>query len=91
MPKMRAKLRVTDVKEHMIDGQKNGETLSFNAVAAPGYDETGKDENNTFARWTPTAECSLYVANPDLFGQFHIGEEYYVDFTQAEVAQKAAA
>lgn len=80
MPKMRAKMRVLGVTP------SNGvEILSFVAVAKKdGYPEDGSDENNSYARWSPQANLSITVANPALFGQFQIDEEYYLDFTLAE-------
>lgn len=77
---MRAKMRVSNV----VKG--NGyENLSFNAVAKnDGYPSDGSDENNTFAKWTPTATVTMTVNNPALHGKFEIGQTYYVDFTPAE-------
>ena len=77
--RMRAKLKL-----HHIDGQfrEHGqETLHFHAVAASRYPEDGSDENNTYARFSPSAALQLTVANPALVGRFTAGEEYYVDFT----------
>lgn len=80
MSAMRAKLKVTEVQNH---GQ--GQTLVFNAVCkAGGYPADGSDENNTFARWSPTAYLSMQVNNPALLGKFSVGQEFYVDFTPAE-------
>ena len=76
---MRAKLRVSNVEP--FDG---GENLSFSAVCkSEGYPEDGSDENNTFARFTPTAELTMTVNNPNLLGKFTEGQEFYVDFTPA--------
>jgi hypothetical protein len=83
MSKMRAKLRLNYVKEVEWDGKKQQEVLTFNAVAASKYPEDGSDENNTFAKWSPSAEFEIRVANPALWGQFKVTEEYYVDFTPA--------
>jgi hypothetical protein len=55
----------------------------FTAVYKNSYDATGDDENNTFAKWTPTARLDFNVANPALWDTFTVGEEYYVDFTPA--------
>lgn len=78
--KMRAKLRVSSVIKG--DGY---EDLLLNAVAkSDAYPEDGSDENNSFARWTPSAELKMTVNNPDLFGQFTEGQEFYVDFTPAQ-------
>ncbi len=84
MTNMRAKLRVSSVTENIIEGVKNGERLTMSAVAASSYPSDGSDENNTFARYSPDASFSIYVANPALFGGYKVGEEYYVDFTLAK-------
>jgi hypothetical protein len=86
MPKMRAKLQVGFVQEHRNDsvGEKFMETLNMHAVAASKYPEDGSDENNTFAKFSPGANLSINIANPDLFGQFKVGQTFYVDFTEAD-------
>lgn len=87
MSKMRAKLQVGFVQEHFHgpDGAKSGETLTMHAVCrAKGYADTnGDDEDNTYAKYSPQADLRLSIANPALWGQFAVGEKYYVDFTQA--------
>ena len=81
MSAMRAKFKVTQVDKH----EGGGETLHFDAIGkSGGYPEDGSDENNTFAKFTPSASCRIHVANPALFGKFKVGESYYVDFTKAE-------
>jgi len=80
-PTMRAKLRI-----NKIDGWENGEgeTLTMSAVAkSEPYPENGEDENNTFARFTPSADLRITITNPDLIGKFEEGEEFYLDFTKA--------
>ena len=80
MAKMRAKMRVSGV-----DKGEGYETLKMSAVGkTEGYDDTGNDENNTFAKWTPCADLSMTINNPALHGQFEEGQEFYVDFTPAE-------
>lgn len=75
---MRAKMKVSDVKHH----DENNEELFFSAVAkSDGYPEDGRDENNTFAKWTPSAELRMSITNPALIGKFSAGQEFYVDFT----------
>ncbi len=84
---MRAKMRVTFVQDlhHGVDGAKNGETLTLAAVyPKSAYPEDGRDENHSYARWTPQADFRMTVQNPALFGQFKAGDEFYVDFTRAE-------
>lgn len=79
---MRAKFRVTKVE---VLGTAM-ERLHFNAVAKSDgpYPADGSDENNTFAKWSPSAACTIDVANPALHGQFAVGQQFYVDFTPAD-------
>ena len=84
MTKMRAKMQVTCIEvSSNPEGVTTGERLHFRAVANCPYPEDGSDENNTYAKFSPDAHLSIYVANPALFGQFKAGEAYYVDFTAA--------
>ena len=81
MPKMRAKMKVRNILNHSA----TSETLQLSAVCpAGGYPADGSDENNTFAKWTPRASLSIQITNPELVGQFAVGEEYYLDFVRAE-------
>lgn len=77
---MRAKLKVANVSQN-TDGSEN---LLFTAVyKSDGYPADGSDENNTFAKFTPSAEFKMLVNNPALAGKFVLGQEFYVDFTPA--------
>lgn len=78
--KMRAKMRVTS-----IIPQGNGtETLTMCGVARnEAYPEDGSDENNTYARFSPSATFALHLANPELVGTFEVGDTFYVDFIPA--------
>jgi len=79
MTTMRAKVRVSEVK---VSG--DCELLTFNAVAkSTSYPEDGSDEDNSYARWSPSREIKLTVANPALHGKLAIDEKFYVDFTPA--------
>lgn len=100
---MRAKLVVTEVKEHLsgqglptpitCDGAVVmatparvvlSESVKFRAVCkSDGYGEDGMDENNTFAKFSPTADLSINICNPNLFGKLNEGDQFYVDFTKA--------
>ena len=86
--KMRAKFIVNGVQEHFSDEAKtikSGETLSMSPVCkSGGYPADGLDEDNSFAKWSPSGSLSLYVANPALWGQFKVGQKFYTDFTEAE-------
>jgi len=74
---MRAKLKLSHIQKF-----ENSEVLMFVAVCKnEGYPPDGSDENNTFAKWTPSAELKMCVNNPALLGVYEVGQEFYVDFT----------
>lgn len=81
---MRAKMKVTEVTSYE-GGQQN---LTLSAVGGDkvknGYPEDGSDEDNSFARWTPSATLNIHIANPALAGKFKAGDKFYVDFFKAE-------
>jgi hypothetical protein len=80
MTAMRAKMKINHIDKR-YDGQ---ETLYFNPVSrSDRYPDDGSDENNTYAKFSPSGMLSLTVANPSLLGKFAEGEEYYLDFTKA--------
>lgn len=80
MTTMRAKLQLQTVTQHT-----HGETLKFSAVGKIGsYGDDGLDEDNTYAKFSPSASLEIFVANPALLGRFKPGEKYYVDFAPAE-------
>lgn len=79
MTVMRAKMVITKVERG-----EGYERLCFMAVGPnAAYPSDGSDENNTFARWTPSAELTMHVNNPDLHGKFEQGMEFYLDFKPA--------
>lgn len=85
MTTMRAKLQVSAVFPHCdSEGNTLTETLHFHGVSkSGGYPADGSDEDNSFARWSPSVNLQLSVANPALFGQFEPGQKFYVDFSPA--------
>ena len=96
---MRAKLRVGFVQVHQqrldangkwdpsAEPRTTGETLTMHAVAAPKYDASGLDEDNTYAKMSPGANLSINIANPALWGQFAVGDDFYVDFIRVAKPQ----
>lgn len=76
---MRAKLRIRAVTK-----TENAETLDFYAVPAKSYPADGSDEDNTFAKFSPSASLQITITNAALHGKFQPGETYYVDFTKAD-------
>lgn len=85
MTTMRAKLQVSSVFPHRAeDGSTTSETLYFHGVSkSGGYPEDGSDEDNSFAKWSPSVNLQMQVTNPALFGQFEAGQKFYVDFSPA--------
>lgn len=82
---MRAKMRVGFVHVNKNqEGQTVTETLMFHGVPKPKYDETGMDEDNTFAKFSPGVDLAINVANPALHGKFQVGDTFYLDFIPAE-------
>jgi hypothetical protein len=80
MASMRAKMRLN----HIDKRYEHQETLYFNPVAASKYPEDGSDENNTYAKFSPSGMLSLTVVNPTLIGKFAEGEEFYIDFIKVD-------
>lgn len=78
MATMRAKLQCGEVTRGA-----GYEKLVFHAVAAKAYPADGSDENNTYAKYSPSAQFTIHVNNPALHGQFNPGDTFYVDFTPA--------
>lgn len=59
----------------------NQDTVKLSAVSKGPYGPNGENEDNDYARWTPSASVTIGIANPALIGQFHPGDVLYVDFT----------
>lgn len=83
MTNMRAKVRVGSVSPAVThEGVVTQERLVFHGVAkSGGYPEDGTDEDNTFAKWSPSVLFDMQVTNPALIGKFTPGDTFYVDFT----------
>jgi hypothetical protein len=78
-PTLRCKMRVSEVlcvKD--ADGSTNQERVRLNAV----YGDAGT-ENAQWSKWTPSADFTIYINNPDAMGKLSSGHEFYVDFTPA--------
>ncbi len=78
---MRAKVYVSGIEKFSA----TQESIKFSAIGKSGsYPSDGADEDNTYARFTPMAHLNLTITNPDLVGQFQLGDKMYVDFTPIE-------
>lgn len=79
MTTMRAKFQISSVEKF-----GTSEKVNFMAIGKSGsYPTDGTDEDNTYARYTPSASCSITITNPELVGKFTPGQKFYVDFTEA--------
>ena len=77
---MRAKMVVQEVKR--FQGQ---DVIRAVAVArASAYPADGSDEDNTYAKFSPSGELTLTIANPALLGKIEPGKKFYLDFTPAD-------
>lgn len=74
---MRAKLKIESIQKG-----EQCEVLHFRAVYKDEYDATGKDENNTYALYTPGATLEMIVTNPELLNTYSVGDTFYVDFVK---------
>lgn len=86
MTKMRAKVRVGSVIPTAVtaEGVTTQERLVFHGVAkSTAYPSDGSDEDNTFAKFSPSVLFDMQVTNPALIGKFAPGDTFYVDFTPA--------
>ena len=81
MAAMRAKMQIGRIERH----QGGNETIHMHAVAKNGtYPSDGADEDNTYAKFSPSGDFKLTIANPSLIGMFNPGDRFYIDFTKAE-------
>lgn len=76
---MRAKFQVSRVERWA-----GADKITCNAVAAKSYPADGSDEDNTYAKFSPSGELTLTIANPALIGIIEPGWKFYLDFTKAE-------
>ena len=81
MRKMRAKVRVSGV---FPNPGATSERVLFSGVAASRYPADGSDEDNTFAKFSPSVAFDMMIANPALVGSFKVGDTFYVDFLPVE-------
>ena len=88
MLKTRCKVQVESVKL-LGSGDGAREEIQMRAVqgdkVSKGYPVDGTDEDNTYARFSPSADFRLSVANPALFGKFKPAQKFYIDMIEAEV------
>ena len=84
MTTMRANFRVAKVEKF-----ETSERITFAAVAkSTGYPADGTDEDNSFDKWTPSAELTMTITNPALHGQFEADEKRFKEAMEKKKAEK---
>jgi hypothetical protein len=77
---LRCKMRVQSVAHYK--GEK-GETTQEEVKLTAVYGADGTD-NAQWSKWTPSAQFSITINNPDAMNKLSQGHEFFVDFTPAE-------
>lgn len=78
-PVLRCKMRVNQVLHQMNpDGTVQQERVELIAVYGP----EGSD-NAQWSKWTPSANFTININNPEAFNKLSQGHEFFVDFTPA--------
>jgi hypothetical protein len=66
-------------------------TVRLRAVAKNGsYPSDGSDEDNTYAKYSPSASVEITIANPALFGKINNGEVLLRRFHACRKIERAA-
>jgi len=77
---LRLKLCVESVKSVAdSEGEKTQEEISLRAV----YGKEGT-ANAQWSKWTPFAQLTLTISNPQAFGKVHPGQFLFCDLTPTE-------
>lgn len=77
---MRCKMWVTSVLHSKeADGTTSEEKVTLAAV----YSSDPATENARWSKWTPSANLTIHISNPEAFGKLSAGHEFFVDFTPA--------
>lgn len=76
---MRAKIKCVKVTpyKHATTGAVISEAVHFDAV----YSADPTTENYSFAQTTPALNLTMTIDNPDAFGCYKEGKEYFLDFS----------
>lgn len=67
-------------EEEIVDSQ----TVTLQPVIAQNAAGEPETENASFSKYTPSGEIRMNITNPNAFGFFEQGAEFYVDFTPAD-------
>ena len=78
---MRAKFILHRVEVNSYD---NSRRIHLRAVTEKPFSPDGVSEDNEFARWTPSGDLTMHVANPNLYSRLTEGAKFYLDFVPAD-------
>lgn len=85
---MRAKFQVNKV-ERFGNSDGKQDKITCNAVCrSSAYPADGSDEDNTYAKFSPSGMLELTIANPTLVGMIEPGDKFYLDFTKVDDSVK---
>lgn len=76
---MRAKFQIHEVKRF-----PGGDTIKASAVTSKPFDKDGLNEDNTYAKHSPSGSLELTITNPALVGKIEPGQKFYLDFVPAK-------
>lgn len=87
---MRAKFKVYAVNPPVVEVPPGATIAPYQEIKAcpvarsDSYPADGSDENNTYAKWSPSGDLKLSITNPALSNRIKEGDTFYVDFTPAQ-------
>jgi hypothetical protein len=87
---MRAKFRVNSVSPASVVVPADAAMAPMQTITAfpvarsDSYPADGSDENNSYARWSPSGRLELSITNPALSNRIKEGDTFYVDFTPVQ-------
>lgn len=87
---VRAKFKVGRLEKSHYSYGGNAQEMTT-VVLSPVYSQDPDSENKKFWDATPSGEVKLGTINKAAADYFELGEEYYLDFTKAEKAEKTSA
>lgn len=79
----RAKFIVQSVNEQFYGPGPDGQKYCERVILSPAYSPDPNSENRAFWTATPNGFFEMYINNPEAWGKFVQGQEYYLDFTLA--------
>lgn len=82
---VRAKFKVFNI-ERSKDADPAGVWAKVEMQAA--YND-GDPSNASWSKWTPSAQCTMFITNPSAVDAFEVGKFYFVDFTPVEQVSPA--